>query len=435
MSNFFQNLFQEYHFLIFIFYYWIWFKFKTIIPIYFSIIFSIITLLPFLFQNLSFTKLFLLFFSTTLIYSSMILTNFEFSKQIFFTFLHLDLSGSFLSSSSYSMLLFLFELILLFFEENLTRFDLLFLGISYFSAISYQVVFLEKKIKIFTIKTSFLMSIFTVFSEEKINFILFILSLIFSLPRKPIPSAPQALSSYNKKCLIYLFFSTSLNIYCFYFGIINSSLSLSSDAMMSICNNISIFGAIIADVASRMNPSKLFSYGFSRATILCDIFASLLLIITSINVFSSSISTILNFSNNHYNENAIYLILLSLISLIINLIGAMFINNTENLNCNFNDSASLAIFMDLISSFSVVISSFLVVVFKISFIDPFVSLFIGIILIIASIYPLKNSILILLETNLKNFNFNKFSLKSNSLINGNIWSLTSNKEIITFKIN
>lgn len=368
----------------------------------------------------------------------MLLTEFSFLYQIYLIFLHFDLSKCFLTSSSYSSVLFMIEIIFLFLFEQQDKTTYFFLGVSYLSCLTTHLAIGVYKRRVFTISSSLFMTFLALFENKVISCFILGSSLLFSMPRKPIPSAPQALTAQNIKAIIYLVIAFSVNLYCLYFGISHNALSLSSDAMMSICNNISILGSIIADIASRMTPSKKFSFGLSRAPILCDLFASLLLLIAAIDVFTSSIKSILT-PNSGIDEqtNSGFLMVLSLISLLINVIGALVLGSIHIDHGKWvisEGGTTLSILCDMLSSFAVVLSSFLVAVFDIGFIDPFVSVFIGVILIIVSVSSISSSTHVLMQSNNTKLSFEEIQTHFGSYCKGHIWTMNGRENVLTCQL-
>ena len=375
--------------------------------------------------------------------------------------------------------------------------------------------------KTFTFISTCLSAFLQCSTGNPINSLIFIFSLFFSLPHFPLPVAPQQISYKNFKVIIYIILTIVCNIIAIEYGALYNALSIVSDAMMSMCNCITMIGEIIADIASYLPPTKKFPYGFKRGTIICDFTVTILLIYVTFDLISTAISTLvsndfyssstmseISYSNsssilmssptlvssflsffltsnknsisslNYLNRNnisklntsfyqsrflldlnnntqnitnnelknlsndtdsPIALLYISLLGFLNNAFGVFFLGTIQIKTCTIaEDGNSMSVFTDFISSLAVVLCSTLSVCFNINYFDPFVSIFISLMILIISLSRMIKLIAILLQRIPDNYSQNDFQRDFGDDIDilpqFNSWSLDETTKVVSFKL-
>ena len=362
---------------------------------YFSLLFSFIIDLPIFFSTLPLMNHLIIFPSLCVLLTTISLTGFDLTFQTFLIFIHFDFISQFRKGSLYSMIDIIFEVFALFFSGVELRYVVVLLGVNFFACYAIGIATDFKFLSIpFNAFSSCLISFLHTSMGNSLNIITFIFSIILSIPHFPIPSPPQSLRAQNIKTIIYLIITFLLNVYSIYIGLEYHALSLLSDSIMSMCNSIAMVGEIIADVASRMKPSKRFSYGFKRGRVVCDFAVTILLIFVSYDMIVQALSSLIEGADD--NRPPPILFFISLISLVFNLFGLFFMESFDINECSCgSDGNSMSVISEFMSASAVTASSFLSVYFGINSVDPYVSLLISFMILIISISQMKILFIIL----------------------------------------
>ena len=438
-SFFFQSLNFGFRYLreLFIIISLIWFRFTGKNPIYISLLISLIFIGPLAFSlKLSIGQIFLAYFSIALSLSSVLLINISSYEQILLIFLHYDIANSMFSHSTFSILLFFSEIWYIF-SVNWTKFEFLMLAFNFLSACTMRLSLDRDTQKPFTFENSFLIAFISVLLKSTVNPKFFFFSLAASIPRRGFPCPPQKLTFSNWKSLFYVFLSVSTNGYILYYSTMNGALTLASDALTSMSSNIAILGAITTDVASRMLGTRTFTYGFSSSMVICDFASAILQIIAATKVIFESIENLIIGISDDGEEGDSNLIILAVVSLAVNIFGALFMDNFESNDaepsCSL-DGGALTIVCELISSAAVVFSSFLMSVFNMKFIDPYMSLLIGFLIYIVSMPSIMKTISILGLKSPFTPDYSQLEEATNAKITGNAFSVSDSYNAMYVKV-
>lgn len=439
--------------------------------VYYSIIFALLLYIPFTVTDISIAQHVTLFSSLIMLFSSITLTNFDISYQIFIVFLNFNTIEQMKNSSLYGILnIILFGVSIIQTTCSNLQYIILVLCLNFISCYVIS-IFTDYQFfpKTFTFTSSCLTSFLQCSAFQPFNSIIFIFSLFLSLPHFPLPVSPQRISYKNFKVIIYIILTVICNIISIEYGLIFNALSLVSDAMMSMCNCITMIGEIIADIASFLPPTKKFPYGFKRGTIICDFAVTILLIYVTFDLISTAITEIisndfylastestnsssslllstspslvssvfslfsmknkfvnqsffvLQFNNtsnitnteninlNNDSESPMSLLYIALLGMLNNLFGVFFLGTIQIKTCTIaDDGNSMSVLSDFISSFSVVLCSIFSVFFNINYLDPFVSILISLMILILSINRMIKLLMILLQKIPTNFNKKDF---------------------------
>ena len=416
-----------------------WFKYSGEVPIFISLLISIIITIPIAInEKAKIGQVFLMYFSISLTLACTVFIEISVYEKLFQIFIIYDIINSMFKKSVYSVMLFFVEIWFLFSKEW-SKFSLLMFSFLFISTCTFRVAIERDTENPITASYAFFISFVTSYFGEKVSIPIFIVSLIASLPRHGLPCPPQKLTVENWKSLFYIVLSVSSNGYILLYSTSHGALTLASDALTSICSNISIIGAVVTDVASRMLGTKHYTYGFSASLAICDLGSALLEVIAATQVIEESIEKFIDKGDKDV-EGDKNLIILSIVSLGVNIFGAFFLescdlnnNQDEKVDCSL-DGGALTIICELISSSAVVFSSFLISVFNMTFIDPYVSTMIGVLIWIVTIPSIKNSLKILSLKSEFQPDYDKLAAQTNSEITGCAFSLGNGKSSMTVRV-
>lgn len=169
-------------------------------------------------------------------------------------------------------------------------------------------------------------------------------------------------------------------------GLVAGSLSLISDALHNLSDGLAIILSFLAiRIASKANDRRR-TFGYKRASILAAFINSAALIGISLFLFKEAYNKF--FSRQPIDGGVV--IGVALVGLVANFLGVLLLkkNAAENLNLK---AAYFHLLSDTLSSVAVIIGGWAILVFKAYWIDPVLTVLIG-------LYVLKESIDILRQT-------------------------------------
>jgi cobalt-zinc-cadmium efflux system protein len=168
-------------------------------------------------------------------------------------------------------------------------------------------------------------------------------------------------------------------------GIISGSLALISDALHNLSDAVSIIISYIAIRLKKQNNSERHTFGLKRAEILAAVINSSVLIAIYIFLFYEAF---LRFLNPDKIEAGIMTLIAS-IGFVANVIGTILLRRDSKNSINIR-SSYIHHLSDSVSSVAVILAGIAISVWNILWIDPLLTIFIG-------IYIIKESFNILLE--------------------------------------
>lgn len=185
-------------------------------------------------------------------------------------------------------------------------------------------------------------------------------------------------------------------------GIISNSLALLSDAMHNLGDTTALIIAYFAHLISRREYTDRRTFGYKRIEILAALFNAVILAVIVIYLF---IEAFKRFKNPEPIKGMIMFIV-ALIGLLANLISAYLLKKDSKNNLNIK-AAYLHIFGDTVSSVVVIISSVFIYYFEIYWIDPLVTIILGLYLLKETYSVLKQSVDILMQGTPRGLNLNE----------------------------
>ncbi|MCA1933789.1 MAG: cation diffusion facilitator family transporter [Calditerrivibrio sp.] len=175
-------------------------------------------------------------------------------------------------------------------------------------------------------------------------------------------------------------------------GIISGSLSLISDALHNFSDAIAVVISYIAIQLGKKNNNLKHTFGLKRAEIMAALLNSAVLVGVSIYLFYEAIK-------KFYNPEPIsgnVMLIIAIIGLLGNLLSIFLLESDSKESMNIK-SAYLHMLSDAVSSVAVILGAIGIIYFKIYWIDPTLTILIGLYVLKESYEILKNSVHILME--------------------------------------
>jgi len=176
-------------------------------------------------------------------------------------------------------------------------------------------------------------------------------------------------------------------------GLISNSLSLISDALHNLSDGVAIFIAWIAHKISRRPSNAKRTFGYKRIEILSAFFNALILIAISLYLFYESILRIIE----PEPVKGMMMLIVAAIGLIANIAAVFLLRVDSKKNINVK-AAYLHLIGDTLTSFAVIVGGILIYFFDLFWIDPIITMLIGIYIIKQTWSILKQTVDILMQS-------------------------------------
>ena len=184
-------------------------------------------------------------------------------------------------------------------------------------------------------------------------------------------------------------------------GIISGSLSLISDALHNFSDGFAIIITYVAMRLSKRPKTSKYTFGLKRAEIIAAIINASTLIIISFFLIKEAID---RFSNPTPITGSLMLIVASL-GLIANVAGTLLLKKGSANNLNIR-AAYFHLLSDAVSSLAVIIGALFIILYKIYWIDPLLTVLISIYILKETYEIVKESVDILMMSNPEGIDLN-----------------------------
>jgi cobalt-zinc-cadmium efflux system protein len=209
-------------------------------------------------------------------------------------------------------------------------------------------------------------------------------------------------------------------------GYLTNSMALLSDAGHMFTHAFALVIGLAAIIIARKPPCHHRTFGLYRAEVLAAFVNGLFLIgVAGLIIYEAAFRIL-----HPIRILGLEMLLIAVIGLAVNIISIMILRGSQKENLNIK-SVFYHMFADAISSIGIVIAALIIMYTGWTFIDPFVSIGISIVILFWAWGVLKESTRILLETAPKGLDINMISedLKNKfseirELHNVHIWSIT-----------
>ncbi|MDD3738416.1 MAG: cation diffusion facilitator family transporter [Lentimicrobiaceae bacterium] len=182
-------------------------------------------------------------------------------------------------------------------------------------------------------------------------------------------------------------------------GLISNSLSLLSDALHNLGDTSAIFIAFLAGKRSQKSADEKNTFGYKRVEILAALFNAVVLIVICVFLFFEAYKRLIN---PEPIKGAIMLIVATF-GLLANVISVLVLQKDKNHNLNVK-AAYLHLMGDTLSSVAVIIGGIAIWLWNITWIDPLITVLVGVYIIYHTWGVVKETIDILMQATPHNIN-------------------------------
>lgn len=188
--------------------------------------------------------------------------------------------------------------------------------------------------------------------------------------------------SYNHKgpskrnLFISILLNAGITLAEFIGGVLSNSLALISDAVHNLSDTLAIIISYIAMLAGNKKSNLKKTFGYKRIEILVALFNAVVLVVISLYLFYEAYKRFLN--PEPIGTKLMFIV--ATIGLAGNLISVLLLHKDSSHNLNVK-AAYLHLLGDTLSSVGVIIGSVLIYFYNITWVDPLLTVIIGIIII------------------------------------------------------
>jgi cobalt-zinc-cadmium efflux system protein len=233
----------------------------------------------------------------------------------------------------------------------------------------------------------------------------------------------------SKALLLTVFFNLFITALEIAGGLLSGSLALISDALHNFSDSSALFISYFAIRISRRQADAQKTFGYQRIEILAANLNASILFIISFFLFREAIGRFFN----PQPVNTLLMFTVAIAGLLGNLISVIVLHNRVKENINIR-SAYIHLFSDTISSVAVIAGGLVMYFFKIYWLDPVLTLGIGLYVLIQSFFILFETANILMQSAPKNIDLEKLKKEVegiegvNNLHHVHVWRL-SDKDV------
>ncbi|MCX5668499.1 MAG: cation diffusion facilitator family transporter, partial [Candidatus Omnitrophica bacterium] len=175
-------------------------------------------------------------------------------------------------------------------------------------------------------------------------------------------------------------------------GVFSGSLSLISDALHNLSDTMALVISFFAVRLAKRKNTEAQTFGYKRAEILAALFNACVLVIVSIFLFKEAFS---RFSHPH-PINSVLMLSVASIGLIANIVSVFLLKAHAHEDLNIR-AAYVHLFSDFLSSITVIIGAVAILISKAYWIDPALTILIGIYVLREGYKIIEESTHILME--------------------------------------
>lgn len=197
----------------------------------------------------------------------------------------------------------------------------------------------------------------------------------------------------NSKMLFTLLLNLLITIVEIIGGLLSNSLALLSDALHNLSDTMAIFIAWIASIISRKEANQRKTFGYKRVEILAAFINAVVLIVVSVYLFYEAYLRFLQ----PEPIKGMLMIIVSAVGLLANLISVLILHSDKKKNINIK-AAYLHLFGDTLSSVAVLIGGIFIWLWQVYWLDPVLTVLIGLYIIKETYSILKETIDILMQS-------------------------------------
>lgn len=194
----------------------------------------------------------------------------------------------------------------------------------------------------------------------------------------------------EKNILIAFILNLAFSIFEFIGGAITGSVAVISDAIHDVGDAMSIGMSYFLERKSKKKPDKTYTYGYARYSVMGSVITTIILLIGSLTVIYNAIIRILNPVTINYNG----MIVFAIIGVIVNFTAAWFTKDGHSLN---QKAVNLHMLEDVLGWAVVLLGAIIMKFTDIVILDPIMSIFVAIFILINAVKNLKEVLDLFLE--------------------------------------
>ncbi len=206
----------------------------------------------------------------------------------------------------------------------------------------------------------------------------------------------------KRNLFISILLNAGITIAEFIGGILSNSLALISDAVHNLSDTLAIIISYIAMLAGNKKSNLKKTFGYKRIEILAALLNAVVLVVISIYLFYEAYKRFLN--PEPIGTKLMFIV--ATIGLAGNLISVLLLHKDSSHNLNVK-AAYLHLIGDTLSSVGVIIGSVLIYFYNVTWIDPLLTVIIGIIILRGTWGIIKETIEILMQASPTNLDLQK----------------------------
>jgi cobalt-zinc-cadmium efflux system protein len=208
-------------------------------------------------------------------------------------------------------------------------------------------------------------------------------------------------------------------------GLLSGSLALLSDALHNLGDGIAIFISYLANRISKKSVTDKKTFGYKRIEIIAALFNAVSLIAITIYLFTEAYKRL----QNPEPVKAQLMFIVAVIGLMGNIISVLLLHKDASKNLNVK-AAYIHLLGDTFSSVVVILGGLLMYYFDIYWVDPIITILIGLYILREAYRILMETIDILMQATPKDIDINKIKGKIEEISSVanvhhiHVWSLT-----------
>ena len=189
-------------------------------------------------------------------------------------------------------------------------------------------------------------------------------------------------------------------------GIVSGSLSLISDALHNLSDTVALVISLFAVRLAKRKNTEAQTFGYKRAEILAALFNASVLVVVSIFLFKEAIA---RFFSPH-PINGVLMLSVASVGLIANIVSVFLLKAHAHEDLNIR-AAYVHLFSDFLSSVAVIIGAVAILIFKAYWIDPVLTILIGIYVLRQGYKIIEESTRILMQHVPKGINLKEIQVR------------------------
>lgn len=194
----------------------------------------------------------------------------------------------------------------------------------------------------------------------------------------------------ENKILIAFLLNLFFSVFEFIGGIITGSVAIASDAVHDLGDSVSIGLSYLLEKLSHKKPDENFTYGYVRFSVLGSIITTVILLSGSAIVIYNAVLRIINPVTINYNGMLIF----ACVGVVVNFLASIFTHGGESLN---QKAVNLHMLEDVLGWLVVLIGAVVMKFTDFKVLDPILSVFVAVFILLNALKGLKQGLDIFLE--------------------------------------